>query len=384
MVKEVEVDNLIDKAIIKSFDKAEKGMLKRKAIIQLVKSRIDEKEPDIVTRITKLSKEPFNYLIRKEPTYHSKVERKTDRMWYVYQLNPELEFTFIGEPLPSETRPHDISPMAREGHTKDLQSIIKNWIENFPKVPESENCDDFRLEVEKCESFPLFRDLSVHLSNSGYNICQNWERYKKDIEELQRDKKAALKLIEKRISDIFKGLRLTFVKHYNNLRDSGCAYAYLIYSNLIYVRLGIRRVNQKYPTCSDEEDNDKFLYGLSKFEDWSNMVKDRLNEMIIFKENDSAIWGEDNTIFERYPYPERWECIRVPAKDIESLKKGKDEATSFFPVLTPEIDRSINEIVERMIRLEDKRKAIMDELQDSLYCKSFQGECKYLGAPTRE
>ena len=370
MIKEVEVNNLIDKAIIKSFEKADEGVLTRKAIVKLVKNLIGESEPTIAKRVEKMSSGSFEYLI------------KSSRG--IYKLNPDIKFSFSGERLPPEAKIIELYPQIRAEHTKELRPTIENWIENFPKVPESENCDDFRLEVEKCESFPLFRDLSVHLSNSGYDICQNWERYKKDIEELQRDKKGALKLIEKRISDIFKGLRLTFVKHYNNLRDSGCAYAFLIYSDLIYVRLGISRVNQKYLKCSDEEENDKFLYELSKFEDWSSMVKDRLNEMIIFKENDSAIWGEDNTIFEKYPYPERWECIRVPAKDIEALEKGKDEAKSLFSKLPSEIDRSIDEIVERMIRLDDERKAIMGELHDSLYCKSFLGECKYLGAPARK
>ena len=41
MDKEVEISNLIDKAIIReSFKKAEKGILPRKAIIKIVKDRI--------------------------------------------------------------------------------------------------------------------------------------------------------------------------------------------------------------------------------------------------------------------------------------------------------------------------------------------------------
>jgi hypothetical protein len=345
-------------------------VLTRRAIVQLAKNLIGKSEPTIAKRVEKMSSGSFKYLI--------KISRG------IYKLNPDIKFSFTGERLPPEAKIIEISPKIRAEHTKELKPTIENWIESFPKVPESENFHEFRLEVKKCESFPLFKDLFMHLSKSDYDISQNWERFKNDIDELERDKKAALGIIEKSTSDIFKGLRLTFVKRYNNLRDYECACAHLIYSNLIYVRLGISKVNRKYPLCSDEEEYDKYQHELDKFEAWSCMVKDRLNEMLIFGEDDSVIWGEDNTIFDRYPYPERWECIRVPAKDIESLKKGKDEATSFFSVLTPEIDRSINEIVERMIRLEDERKAIMDELQDSLYCKSFQGECKYLGAPTRE
>ena len=369
MIREVEVNNLIDKAIIKSFEKADEGVLTRKVIVKLVKNLIGKSEPTIAKRVEKMSSGSFEYLI------------KTSRG--IYKLNPDIKFSFTGERLPPEAKIIEISPKIRAEHTKELKPTIENWIESFPKVPESENFHEFRLEVKKCESFPLFKDLFMHLSKSDYDLSQNWERFQNDIDELERDKKAALKLIEKSISDIFKGLRLTFVKHYNDLRDSECAYAFLIYSDLIYVRLGIRKVNRKYPIFSDEEEYDKYRRELSKFEDWSSMVKDRLNEMIIFEENNSAIWGEDNTIFDRYPYPERWECIRVPAKDIEALMKGKDEATRVFSELTPEIDRSIDEIVERMIRLEDERKAILDELRDSLHCKSFLGECRYLGAPTR-
>jgi hypothetical protein len=370
MAEKVEVHNSIEKAIIQSLKDADNRKLTRGAIIRKVMSNFGSKESTIAKRIDKMGSESCRYLI------------KTTRG--IYELNPEIEFNFIGEPLPHKEQSTMISLKSREEHTKDLKPTIENWIENFPKVPESENCNDFRSEVKKCESFRLFEDLLIHLPKSGYDICHNWERFKNDIKELERDEKAALKLIEKSISDIFKGLRLTFVTHYNNLRDSGCAYAYLIYSNLIYVRLGISKLNRKYPIFSDEEEYYKYRYELDEFEAWSSMVKDRLNEMIIFKENDSAIWGEDNTIFDRYPYPERWECIRVPTKDIEALEKGKDEAKLLFSKLPSEIDRSIDEIVEHMIRLEDERNAIMGELRDSLYCKSFQGDCKYLGSPARK
>ena len=55
MVTEVEVDNLIDKAIIKSFEKSEKGMLTRQVIIQRVKNLIGKSEPIIIKRVEKMS-----------------------------------------------------------------------------------------------------------------------------------------------------------------------------------------------------------------------------------------------------------------------------------------------------------------------------------------
>jgi hypothetical protein len=44
MAEKVQISDLIDKAIIKSFEKAECGILPRRAIIKLVIKRLGEKE----------------------------------------------------------------------------------------------------------------------------------------------------------------------------------------------------------------------------------------------------------------------------------------------------------------------------------------------------
>jgi hypothetical protein len=59
MVIVVEVDNLIDKAIIKAFKKAERGMLTRKAIIQIVKTWIAARVPPTLFPHTQIQLKSF-------------------------------------------------------------------------------------------------------------------------------------------------------------------------------------------------------------------------------------------------------------------------------------------------------------------------------------
>lgn len=368
MGKKVEIYNSVEKAIIQSFEAADGRKLTRKAIIQKAMSIIGSKESTIAKRIDKMSNESYRYLI--------KVQRG------IYELNPEIEFIFKREPITHNEQSTIISPRSREEHTEDLKPIIENWIENFPEPPAYENSVEFSQKVEKCEGFPLFKDLLIHLSSTDYDIDQKWKKYKKDVDELERDKGAALKLIEKIISEIFLGLKLTFVKRDTELGDFDCAYAYMIYKNLIYARLGKARVDKKYGDIFDEDEYyDKYRPEIEEFLGELETFKDRLKEMVIFMENHSAIWGDYDVIPNRYPYPDRLECIRVPEKDMEILKKGKDRAILLYYKLPKEIDTPVNEIVEHIIRLDDEREAIIEGLRDSLYCKSFLGECKYLGVP---
>jgi hypothetical protein len=117
MVERVLISNPIDKTIIKSFDKAVKGILERKAIIKLVKQETNEKEPNIAKRIEKMSKK--EYLIR--------VARG------LYRLDTEVEFELAGESLPSEEGSGEIPAEMRRKHTSDLKEAIKVWKGCVPK-----------------------------------------------------------------------------------------------------------------------------------------------------------------------------------------------------------------------------------------------------------
>ena len=61
MDNEVVISNPIDKAIIKSFDKADKGILERKAIIKLAKQETNEKEPKIAKTIESVINQKTKY-----------------------------------------------------------------------------------------------------------------------------------------------------------------------------------------------------------------------------------------------------------------------------------------------------------------------------------
>jgi hypothetical protein len=201
MGKEVEISNLIDKAIIESFKKAEKGILPRRAIIRIVKGRIDEEDSIIAKRIEKLCKESYIFLLKIKTG-----EKPKERKWGLYKLNPEIRFVFVGEPLPSETKSPEISSEIRAAHTDDLKMAIKNLIENFPQIPYHKDGFEFFDAVNKCDQYPLFRDLLNHLPESGYDICQQWAKYKNGVKEEDKKKRELEELIERRISDIFKGL----------------------------------------------------------------------------------------------------------------------------------------------------------------------------------
>jgi hypothetical protein len=366
MTNEVEVSDLIDKAIIESFKMAEKGKLMRKTIIGYVMGLVNEKESVIIKKIEKMSKEPNKYLI--------KVSRG------IYQLNPEIRFTFIGESLPSEseTKTLDISPKAREEHTEELKLAIANWIENFPKIPSFENCYEFNINVKKCELYPLFNDLSNHLQHSGYNICKIWDKIKTDVKENEKRKEELLKLIEKNFSDIYK-LDLKFVSHSDNLKDFECSLAFLTYEYILLNRIDISEVSKKYPKVASEEEGQEKLGEINAYESSFNITKDRITKYtIIFEKEDSAIWGDYEDIIQ-VPCNKVLECIRVPKKYIDVLRRCRNQAISVFVESTPEIEASVNDIIKAIDQLDQDAVYLMNELHDSLHCKTFLGNCRYLG-----
>jgi hypothetical protein len=56
MDNEVVMSNPIDKATIKSFDKADEGILQRKTIIKIVREQTNDKDSTIAKRIEKMTK----------------------------------------------------------------------------------------------------------------------------------------------------------------------------------------------------------------------------------------------------------------------------------------------------------------------------------------
>jgi len=362
----VEISNLIDKAIIESFKLANERILPRKAIIKIVQGFIDRKDSIISKRIEKISDKSHKYLIR------------TSRG--LYKLNPEVQFKFVGERLPSKTKSVEVSSKAREEHTEDLKKAVKNWIENFPKIPYYENSHNFLGAVNKCEDYPLFKDLLNHLSDSDYDICQRWEKYKNGVKEEGWKKKELLELFEKGISGIFKGLNLKFVRYHSNLSDFECSLPFLIYDSLIYSRIGVIKIYKELKDLSDKEEEQlKFADDVEEYRLDYNITVSRISDMIIFEKGDSAIWGETIKSIKLGCITELWECMRVPKKDIDIPRQNKDEAISIFDKLAPEIEKSIKGIIAEVKQLEEDEDYLTKELNDALFYKVFLGECKYLG-----
>jgi hypothetical protein len=203
---------------------------------------------------------------------------------------------------------------------------------------------------------------------------------KNGVEDEDKKKEELLKLIEKKISAIFRGLKLKFVRHYNNLSDYECSLPFLIYNTLINYEIGTNEVERRFRAVSNEEEDKKFIHELSQCHASFFMTVDRFSEMIIFEKGNSAIWGETEEIFKKIPAIERWECVRVPKEDIAILQKGKDQAISIITESTPEIERSIESIIATIDQLEKNREYLVNDLRGSLFYKVFLGDCKYLGA----
>jgi len=175
-------------------------------------------------------------------------------------------------------------------------------------------------------------------------------------------------------------LNLRFVRRRNNLRDYECSLPFLIHENVIYTRIGIIKAYMKNKGISDEEERmEKEAQEVGGCERCLDMLEDRLHNMILFEKEESIIWGETKDVFKRIPCIERWECIRVPKKDIDTLRKCIDKPISVFTESSPEMEETIASIIAEVHQLEQHREHLIKELQDSLYCKIFLGDCKYLG-----
>lgn len=100
------------------------------------------------------------------------------------------------------------------------------------------------------------------------------------------------------------------------------------------------------------------------------MREDRIKILPISKKDNSVIWGEDGNM----------ELIRLPKNHANSLIHGKDKVLSFF-VDGPDstIKNKVKEIFDKFGLLDQEREELIKELERSLYCVCFSGDCKYLG-----
>jgi hypothetical protein len=97
---------------------------------------------------------------------------------------------------------------------------------------------------------------------------------------------------------------------------------------------------------------------------------ERMMHLLIVEKDNSFIWGED----------ENMELIRLPKRYERVLIQGKDKVLTFFSDGPDQaIENKVLQIHRRFRLLEQERDYMIKELERSLYCMSFSGDCRYLG-----
>jgi len=198
---------------------------------------------------------------------------------------------------------------------------------------------------------------------------------------MEAAKKDLLTALEKWVSNIFSGLELNFVEyidltgfydsHATRLKDFECSIPRLLFSNLLY-ELDIDF--DKLESAKTEEDYEKINSGLMRNYDIWSLREDRIKILPISENDNSVIWGEDGNM----------ELIRLPKNHENSLIHGKDGVLSFFSEGKDSIrDDNVKYIYHGLLQsyefLEKERGGIIKELERSLYCMSFSGDCRFLG-----
>jgi len=171
MTEIVDIDNEIDKAIIKSLEYSETrgsiGLLAG-AIKKTVKEKFKiQSDEEVQSRIRELYKR--NILIEVKPSQPRKDKKK------VYALNKDICFSYICGPLSTEVCSRQVPIEIRRHHTEGLQEAIKNWIAFFPQ-PKGEYpfdpADRHQNDIKQCQIHLLFPDLENHLPEMGYDVCK--------------------------------------------------------------------------------------------------------------------------------------------------------------------------------------------------------------------
>jgi hypothetical protein len=357
MVNEVRIYGIVDKAIIHSIKKANNGLL-RKTIRKKVHELTKENDGVILKRIEKFYK--LNYLIRKSRG--------------IYAVNPDFEFVFEGEPLPSEDKIAEVPSQRCEAHTADLKEAIKIWMKNFPDPPGSTSGQAFLYSVGKCEEHPLYSDLSNHLLQTGFDACDRWRRYKVGAMELDRQKKELLIAIENAISDIFPGPELKFANFFDptlnhdfdisGLNDFECSFPNLIQEYLLY---GFYIPN--VDLAETQEEREVIDHDISLISSYWNDMEERVRNLPVTVYGNSILWGQDRDM----------ELMRVPSDYLDSLNQGKENAIAFFFNRSETINDKVKNIFRKFEVLITQKEDLIEELNRSLYCQCFSGNCRYLG-----
>jgi len=171
MTEVIDIDNMIDKAIIKSLEYMRERQGNIGLIAGAIKETVKEKfkiqsDEEVQSRITELYKRKI--LIEVKP---SKARNDKKR---VYTLNKNIELNYICGPLPTEVCSREVPVEIRRHHTEGLQEAIKNWIAFFPQHEGEypfDPADKYQNNIKECQIHLLFPDLENHLPEMGYDVC---------------------------------------------------------------------------------------------------------------------------------------------------------------------------------------------------------------------
>lgn len=347
----VDIDNVNDKAIIKSFEHAKstpigKGILVASAIKKIVNETYSIDDAEVIqSRIRVLHKQGI--LIEVPPSEYRKDKRKQ------YRLNEEFEYNYVCGPLPKEIRSKEIPIDVRRDHTEKLKKIVETWIKFFP-TPEagypSYAAPKYQENIKKIQDLLLYPDLENHLPEMGYKVWSEWRDFKKELAECGKMEKDLYALVKKEVSKCFDGMQLRFISSEEySIRDYDCYLLDTILYNTVLDYSGRIFDYDAYP----------------KLREWV----DDLRENTVLHSDNSAIWELRG----------RGELIRVPKEMYESLNQGKDR----FLELLENIENSHllkpgRELIKKVRILNRNREMMITELEEILHYYCFPGECKYL------
>lgn len=358
MAEKVEINDPVDWAIIQSFYRAEKHILMLKKIVSIVRESSDKKDKTIEARIGKLVDK--NYLVKKieaiegnHDTGSSEVKRRPG----LYGLNESLEFEYTGVPLTLIEVPADI----RRSHTNELKGAIKDWIKHFPEPTYSslgkeayidlskdndKYMDPLRLnpyvsDIAYCEQHLLFSDLGNHLPNVGCDVFPKWEKYKRDLTELNEMHRAFLAAITTEVEE-WLHLFMPFYIHEIPRSDTIPRDIASIICPLLLRFISL-----------DKLINETFL---------SNPIP--------------CLTGRKTST----DLKKMLDIIKSPNRDRLDERKDLAPFTGIVERILQkkEIMKSANEFAAKIRDIEIERSTMMRDLENALFYTSYPGECRYL------
>jgi hypothetical protein len=341
----------LENAIIQTFPNLI-APLQMKIIIRRVRKDLPRfSEDTIKKRIVKLMNQ--GYLIKKSKG--------------IYALSPDYDFELENKLSLIAGSQIDIPDEIRIEHSKALRYAIFDWIKYFPEPPLFLNSDEFIKSVIACEKHPIFNDLCT---NHVPDLCSKWNRYKHQVQKLDKSKLDLEKSIEKAVSKIFSGIELNFVEYRKHLNDYDCCLPLLTYNTAIEYEFG-SKIKSTGDECIDEFGEDEEISQNEYTKEYYNNLY-RISEMTIFEKDGSLIFGEKDF--------GNIECIRVPKKDEKILSEGSKKIYPLMSDFDSEIYQKADEITKLFMKLQEDRNEILNELRRLSHYQVFEGNCEYVGA----